>query len=318
VGARLLIYALGGGWGHLVRGLAFARAATRAGHRVRLLVNSPHADRVDAAAELGPRGELLAIDSTLTRVEQIAAVECALDEAPWDLLLVDTFPRGLGGELAARIPEEGRPCVWIHRDLHPDYVARYGLREFAAHYSELWLPGEDAPLAGHPRAVRTAPWLVRDPHERLSRVAAREALGVGDERPLVLVSRAGTPAESAAAPALAARLEDALGADVHVRCPSHWPLVELLPGADLLVGAGGYHTVHEARACGVPLLAVPRPRRYDRQARRLTAAERVAADGLVERARAQLASPASPPRESDNGVQQALARLEALLGLEVG
>jgi hypothetical protein len=56
----------------------------------------------------------------------------------------------------------------------------------------------------------------------------------------------------------------------------HYPLLELLAGVDLVVGAGGYNTVHEARACRRPLLALARPRLYDRQARRLTSGERVA------------------------------------------
>ncbi|MCA8924493.1 MAG: hypothetical protein KDD82_21965, partial [Planctomycetes bacterium] len=197
---RLLIYALGGGWGHLVRGLALGRAAVRRGLRVRLLVNSPFAERVDGLRELGPLGELRTIPARLSREAQARAVWRALDEPDWDALVVDSFPRGLGGELAARIPLLERPRVWVHRDLNPDYVARYGLRDFAEHFELLLIPGEDAPLAEHPRALRTAPWLVRDPHERLPRAEARRALGVEDARPLLLVSGAGVASEGAAAP----------------------------------------------------------------------------------------------------------------------
>ena len=48
-----------------------------------------------------------------------------------------------------------------------------------------------------------------------------------------------------------------------------WPLLVALPGADLLIGAGGYNTVYESRAIGVPLLAKGQSRLYDRQKRRL-------------------------------------------------
>jgi predicted glycosyltransferase len=48
----------------------------------------------------------------------------------------------------------------------------------------------------------------------------------------------------------------------------HFPLMEWLPGADLVVGPCGYHLCHETAAVGVPSVFVPQQRRYDDQCAR--------------------------------------------------
>ncbi|MGH1395704.1 MAG: glycosyltransferase, partial [Trichormus sp.] len=49
---------------------------------------------------------------------------------------------------------------------------------------------------------------------------------------------------------------------------SHHPGIECLAAADVVVGAGGYNTVYECVAVGVPLVALALPRLYDRQTKR--------------------------------------------------
>ncbi|MGE0709080.1 MAG: hypothetical protein AB7N76_00300 [Planctomycetota bacterium] len=324
--ARLLLYALGGGFGHLTRALSLGRAAARRGHAVHALVNTAGAEQLPAerlAAELGPRGVLERLSPALGPAECAAALTARAAEG-FDALVVDTFPRGLGGELPALWERLPALKVWVHRDLAPRYVERFALRDWAARYALVLVPGEEPPLADLPQARRTAPWLVRERAELPTRAAARARLGAGGERPLVVVVGSGTTAEQAAARARRARLAaalpeatlryvgpDAAGPDER----SCWPLLELLPGVDLLVGAGGYHTVHEARATGTPLLALPQPRRYDRQERRLHAAERCRDEAeLIARARAALARPRPPlPGHGWGGVTKALSLLEGAL-----
>jgi len=227
---------------------------------------------------------------------------------------VDTFPRGLGGELVGELV--GLSCLrgWVHRDLAPEYVKARDLRGFARRYDLVLVPGEDAPLDDLPQARRTAPWLVRDAHELLDRSAARARLGVEDRAPLAVVVGSGTPDEVAQLRLLAGELDDALGDRGVARFLSdEWPLLELLAGVDLLVGVGGYNTVHEARGTGTPLLALARPRRYDRQARRLTSDELCpGVDVLVQRA-VETLGPRGPILEYTNGVHAALDALEDLL-----
>ncbi len=284
--SRWLYYALGGGWGHLNRGLALARVAAARGHVVQLLANSPFLPFVAHALPPGcrlhplPPGE--APEPAGRRLRGLLA---RLD---YDLIVVDCFPRGLGGELAAWLPTCPVPRVLIHRDVTPAYVQAGKLSEYVArHYQLILIPGEGEtlPLADLPRARQTPPWLLLDPEQLPDRARAREVLGLSPAsptRPCVLLLAAGQPEEQQALGALSAKLAAAhpgvdfrcLAAQRPAACPPelwrfHYPALACLPAADLVIGGGGYHTVHECAAVGVPLLALPRPRLYDRQRLRL-------------------------------------------------
>ncbi|QSQ21843.1 hypothetical protein JY651_42970 [Pyxidicoccus parkwayensis] len=325
--SRWLIYALGGGMGHLTRSSALARAAARRGHAVTLLTNSPFASGLPLEVLLGPGVKVLRLDAELDKhaVREVVAL-CLHDLRP-DLFVVDTFPRGLGGELASLLPEVRARKVLVHRDLNPKYVARFDLASAVDAFDLVLVPGEDAPFAGHARAVRTAPWLLLEAEELLSRKEARARLGVaaGDSRPVVAVMGCGTASEVDEAGTLAASLRSLLGDAARVRwlvppgpsaapagCVPVWPALAVLPGVDVLVGAGGYNTVHEARATGTPFVALARPRLYDRQALRLEAEELApSAEALVERAALLARSrPARGPGPYASGTRDAVALIE--------
>jgi hypothetical protein len=332
--SRWMIYALGGGLGHLTRAVSLARPALRRGHDVRILTNSPCARAIPVEWWLGADDCLEVLDLTLGPADARPIVAAAIERFRPDVFVVDTFPRGLGGELAELLPELACRRVLIHRDLNPRYIARAGLREFvASHYDRLILPGEPAPLADLPRAVATLPWLICDEADMLDQAEARAALGVhGPGRPVVAVVGCGRAEEVRASANMAARLAEAIGEEAAVRlvapagfgetipgliAPSAWPLLRVMRGIDLLVGAGGYHTVHEARATRTPLIAVPRPRLYDRQARRLSAAERVGdEEGAIRRTVAVLKTwNPIPSRETPrlrNGAHRAVRLIEAI------
>ncbi len=321
---RILIYALGGGWGHLARSLALGRAAALRGLHVHLLCNSPHAGQAGLRDELGNLGTFEALGLDQAKPAVLARVHELLDR-DWDALVVDTFPRGLLGELAAVLPSLSYPKFWVHRDLSTVYAERFSLREFARHFDTVFAPGEHGPLADLPHCVRTAPWLVRDAEELLDRESARAGLGLTpSDGPGVVVLGCGTPEEVAETRKRATRLQGELGPGIRVLAVgpglelSHWPLLECMPGVDLLIGAGGYHTVHETRATGTPLLAFPRARLYDRQARRLTQSEQVAEGDLAARAREVLGQLETGVRKRlppnyVNGVHLAVDVLEGAL-----
>lgn len=273
-----LIYALGGGWGHLTRAASLARVAV-VERPVRIFTNSPYASEVRAGlADVDVVAVSPELPAARARKEAVRQVESARAAC----LIVDTFPRGLGGELAAVLPTFKALRVLIHRDLNPEYVRRKELREFVrSNYDLVIQPGqaEAAPLAGLPHVARTAPWLIRSAGELPSREAARRLLGV--EGRCVLVCASGdreeldwygkvTEALIKALPDIAVRSVAALrppgcpdGAWLH-----RWPAMDLLPGVDVMVGGAGYNTVNECVACGVPLVARAWPRKYDRQSLR--------------------------------------------------
>lgn len=176
------------------------------------------------------------------------------------------------------------------------------------------LPGEEAALGGLPQAVRTAPWLIRQASECLPRGEARARWGEG-ERALVLVVAAGPPGEEGLAERWAAALREGLpAAQVELARGEPWPLLPWLAGVDLLVGAGGYNLVAEARATSTPLLGLAQSRRYDRQALRLARAgggvEARAEEALVGRAAELLAAGRPAWTPFANGAEQALELME--------
>ncbi|MHA7627358.1 hypothetical protein [Corallococcus sp. M7] len=318
------LYALGGGLGHLTRAAALARVAVARGHAVDLLTNSPFAPGLPLESWLGPGATVHRVDARLDKAATVAAVGAWLAESTPDVLVVDTFPRGLAGELVALLPSVRAPRVLVHRDLNPVYVERFDVARAVDAFDLLVVPGEDAPFAHHPRAVRTAPWLLLDPDALLSQVDARRRLGLddGDSSPVAVVMGCGRPEEVVEAGETVARLRASLAGRAAVRwlvpTPHEggltvWPALEVLRGVDVLVGAGGYNTVQEARATGTPLVAWARPRLYDRQALRLTEGERVGdAAELEAKVTSLLLHQAGSARPSTwvNGVHAAVEAIE--------
>ncbi|MCY1075117.1 hypothetical protein [Archangium lansingense] len=319
-----LLYALGGGLGHLTRSMALGRAARQRGHRVELVTNSPFAPELPLETELG-EGNVHRLGAELDKHAVREAIEQLLDRVRPEVFVVDTFPRGLGGELAPLLPGMKARKVLVHRDLHPDYVERFGLARFIDTFDRLIVPGEPAPFAHHPRAASTPPWLLLDAGELLDVPTARRKLGVpaGEEMvPVVAVLACGRPEEVEESAALAETLQRAPNLRAFVRLlspsapPRLWPALSVMRGIDVLVGAGGYNTVQEARATGTPLVAIAQPRLYDRQALRLRASERISSlDEALERVRVLLRSGSSACSERPvpsyvNGTHEAVRLIE--------
>lgn len=321
-----LVYALGGGWGHLTRATALARVARGP---VRILCNSPYGGEVCARL---PGLDIVALDFELPAARAREETVRQVRASGAACVIVDTFPRGLGGELALLLPTLGAARVLIHRDLNPKYVRRKALGEFVRSNFDLVIrpgPAEAAPLADLPQVRTTAPWLIRSAQELPSRDAARRLLGV-KERQCVLVSAAGNRDElewyGSVARALVAGLEGVAVRCVAPVCPPgcpdevwlrYWPAMDLLPGVDVVVGGGGYNTVYECAACGVPLIARAWPRMYDRQAVRAAGQAEACPTGIdevVAAVRTCLSKPGRSERrrEFSNGAQEAVEILESV------
>lgn len=253
-----LLYALGGGWGHLTRDVALARALIEHGINLRILTNSPYAPRVSLAM---PDLPLITLRPDLSSSEARTETLRVIREAAPDCLIVDTFPRGLGGELAATIESIAPKRVLIHRDLNPRYVAAMNLYDFARrHYDLILIPGEEEgrAFADHPAARITAPWLIP--------ASAEPAAPDG-----ILVCAAGDARELPWYGEVASLLQARCVAPIcPPGCPpelwiDHWPAVDLIANAAVVIGGAGYNTIQECLAYQVPLIARPWPRLYDRQ-----------------------------------------------------
>lgn len=280
--ATWLIYALGGGWGHLNRAIALGRQ-TASHHQVRILTNSPYAHWI--ATQLPQvgcspsvlRNLSLQILPAASFAETRHQVQATLQLQNYDCLIVDTFPRGLGGELVDCFPQlSSIPKVLIHRDIDPAYVQAKQVGQFVErYYDTILIPGEgkDVPFANFPQAIHTAPWLMFNTNEL--------SPDVHSDQPTVVVVAAGNLEEMAFWGELMAQLQ-ATFPEITCRCLAHtcppgcspgnwtqqWPGMPVLQQADVVIGGAGYNTVFECLALGKPLIAFAWSRQYDRQRHR--------------------------------------------------
>jgi UDP:flavonoid glycosyltransferase YjiC (YdhE family) len=95
------------------------------------------------------------------------------------------------------------------------------------------------------------------------------------------------------------------------RALSLFPFARWLPGADVVIAAGGYHSVHEIRASGVPAVFLPQSRRYDDQEARVRG-ESVARtpEELEARVREALVRPRMLARDAGFGAMLVARLLE--------
>jgi predicted glycosyltransferase len=269
----------------LTRSLALARVAAHH-YDIILLTNSPYAAHIPPA--LIPRTcQIQTIAPNLSADATRQQVLYYLQTLHYQCLIIDTFPRGLGGELASFLPSlsEQISRVLIHRDLNPDYVQSKAIRPFVQqYYSQILIPGEGdrVPLADLPQVQHTAPWLIRSAAELPDPAMARSLLRLeAPSQPTVVVCAAGEPHEQHQLGELATHLAMTFP-QVTVRCLApvcpltcppnlwvvHYPAIDLLQVANVVVGGAGYNTVAECQALGLPLVAFAFPRLYDRQAER--------------------------------------------------
>jgi predicted glycosyltransferase len=237
-----------------------------------------------------PGLDLVALRSDFTAEEARVAVIREIEAAAPERLIVDTFPRGLVGELPAFFRSFQGRKIFVQRDLNPQYSAAFHLEDFIRDSYDLVVVPGDASVEPASYAQVTAPWVVRSWPEVPSRERALELLKLDGTRPCVIVCAAGNPDELQWYGAVAALLLES--GRCHVRCIApfcpdgcppgcwvrYWPAMDLYAAADVVVGGAGYNTIYECLACGVPLIARPWPRKYDRQGLR---ANGVAGKGTV-------------------------------------
>ncbi len=252
-----MYHALGGGHGHVLRGLAIL-GRLGGGTLVGPSRLRAWAEAAGVAYASPPAGEV--------------AAWIAVQPRP-DLLLADVFPRGVVGELT---PWLGRVPAWlVTRRVVPDYYLRPAVRRALESCFERVLWTEEPPPALRALAVAqndVAPVLLAV--DALPRDEARHRLGVAEDRPLVLGLGSGEPVRQARLGRLLGAIAARAGATLRFvsdELPPARSVVRLFPAAsvlaaaDVVVSAAGYHAFHETAAAGVPTVFVPQRRRVDDQ-----------------------------------------------------
>ncbi|MEM1033131.1 MAG: hypothetical protein AAF928_18660 [Myxococcota bacterium] len=274
-----MVYAVGGGHGHAVRGAGVASALVRRGVATSLVVLEAQQHLVEALAPEVPLLVVAGRDHTrlpgdVTR-ELLAA----------DRLVVDTFPGGVRGELQGLSTPR-----WAMLRLRRDAETPAFLGEVAACEAAV-------DLECNLRWLEHADVTALDP-------VARNVLADPDARDdgSVCLLSGGDPALDAFFDKLGPRLR-AVGLSVLRRAPASPPLMfDRRPR--VVVGAAGYNLTYELARAGIHHLAIPRARPFDDQRRRARAIAEAPADPEAMEARIiQLAldPDPGPPRRRCTG-----------------
>ena len=254
---RCLSYAMGGGRGHQTRARNLHRALKRLQPDLttHLLVPEDRVrqDESDLTVLTAPSKERQALSQWITEVVERLSPE---------LILIDTFPRGVLGELASL----GRqtPTALVTRWVAPDYYRHPPVREALNRFDAVfWTePKSDPTFPGE----RTDP--VVDERPVMPRDQARQLLGC-DGRPLVLalpwrhgeawLANAQALQEICRRRGWNLRIADPELSQEFSRAD------QLLSGADLILAASGYNTYYEIAKHHRPAVWLPQPRKTDSQ-----------------------------------------------------
>lgn len=293
---NVLIYALGGGRGHVQRQLALATRLVKLGAERVTLITSSEWCSLGTAFYKSRQTEIGGVSrSQLTGVELISIPKAwsandltqflitLVYRNSWDWLVVDVFPRGILGELEG-VLSGGKPgfkTAIVQRIFNENYLNF--LNDYCTWpvYDVSFVPGEKSGLNGLSEiSIRTNPWIIRSFDEMNASNSADGLIeyGFGKSRKLLLVAT-GTSEEFSfwrnlyafisGHPLLANWHIDFTGSPSDGFHSASWPLIDRLPIYELVIGAGGYNLVYECRLLSIPLIAWPLKRKYDDQAARV-------------------------------------------------
>jgi predicted glycosyltransferase len=278
-----LIYALGGGWGHLNRSLSLARIAGKK-HKVNLIINSPYYPLIKNNINhcfcyfIPPETDF---EKTCEKTRDIIL------NNNYNSLIIDTFPRGLGGEMGDILPQIKAKKILIHRDINPNYIKAKNLQEFVLNnYDLILIPGdgENLPFAQFSNTYITAPWLIKNSEELKPVDQVYLLLKIKQKLPqqkIIIILASGNQDELEIYGEIAYILSQnsnyivrCLAAIKPQNCPEniwqfYYPALDCLQIADLIIGGGGYNTISEAIALKIPLIVLAHARLYDRQLMRI-------------------------------------------------
>ena len=290
----LIYYAPGGGLGHLTRGIAILRQWKRRTGCPALLLSYSRSAPLARKEGIGVRQIAGPDAGTLKRI---------LDRAGPRALVVDTFPRGIMGEMADLVPSLSIPTILIQRYLNPAYLRQFNVTAFVGRFYRLVVRLADAlpPQTLSQQTVDVPPVTIREAHE-LPPVTARAGWlfvdwGEGSE-----------PFIQAAQEAAARQ-----GKTLRVARPAEsYPAVDHMASHELVMGGGGYNLYQEAALTGTPAIFVPGRRMYDDQFARTAGAVQARTPAALG-ALLQGFPPEPLPSHSGEGAAAAVAVIQALL-----
>lgn len=254
---------MGGGFGHLTRTLHLLQEVRAREPECSTLLLCPR--RAESVAQ---EHTPYASTDDIGRENLSRWVRSQVQAYQPDLMVIDTFPRGVLGEL---VLPTSLPKVLVTRWVKPGYYSDPGVaRSLQQFQSICWTEPKPSPnLPGQTFSP------VMGPERPATREVARATLKA-DDRPLVLGVGSGPLAEQKSLSHLLKQLCQSNNWNFRwfsreMNCPAP-RLAQLLPGADLVVTAAGYNTYYELLRVGVPAILLPQARRVDDQFKRASGA----------------------------------------------
>ena len=305
---RILYYALGGGLGHLTRTVSLARQLQQRldsqtntelnskSHQHAIVTNTPFTETLAKIVDSEPGVSFTSLSPRLDPYRTATAIRELHDQFQPNVMIVDTFPRGLGGDLVELFQSTRHHLrVLISRQLPQEYVKAKQLGKFVAdHFNLAISPGEPFGVsatdleANHDSTTQflaCRPFLIRSANELPDRISAAKFLAVDPTRPVMLMVGSGNELECRQAIAefqvllqLQTKVQmriaipatvDGLSSVQNQHQVSHWPLLECLPAVDFVIGSAGYNLHWETTSLGIERILIPRMRKYDNQSSRV-------------------------------------------------
>lgn len=273
----IVIYALGGGMGHLVRGCAVAKTLNESSGVKPLVLATPGFVKFFKSDSY----QIKVIPPPDNPSEYRLKILKTLKKLSPKVLVVDALPMGLMGEMREYLPSYDGKAILIARLLRKDYRKIMTVDDFVRANYDAVIRSELLPKSflRHPRSYGVHPILAMNPKDILNKDEARKEMGINKNDFLILIVGSDTPERTDAFFESIARAVAAIKSDkVTLRFASpygrnspkalhtsYFPLMKLLRAADLVIGNAGYHLFHECCASGVNALLFPRPRLYDDQ-----------------------------------------------------
>ena len=278
----LLHYALGGGLGHIVRQLAIANSIQKqtAGKSKSTIVTTSEfaplvAQLVTHQDHDHIQFELLPPNCSPTESEHLLS---KLINSKPICLIVDVFPRGLGGELVnCFVQQPNLTRVLVARNLPSGYLHQFQVESFVRNnYQRVFRIEPEAPFENLPQSQLTCPVIFQAATTSPTPATTQD----GERRVLVIGS--GTHAECQELRRLADDLNSIARSNIaddtsqpckfYFHGPTlagngrfYWPPASQLAGFDLIIGNAGYNLFWETRLTRVPAILFARPRKYDNQ-----------------------------------------------------
>lgn len=326
----VMFYSFGQGFGHVSRTLSLGRIMSKMNYNATLLTDSEAVGSMFKYLPLFqgssglPTVKVEGCDISFIQATSTFAAEVLSKQQP-DILCVDLFANGIYNELSDFVKSFKGIKVLIHQQLKEKAETNPSRVSCIPVYDAV-IVTESLFTYGHPKVVKTEPWVMRDKNDIFSRENALKTLKCDGNKKIVVFACSGTKDEADEMAILATKVMEKLKDKIDIRVFSpyrqngtekYWPLLELFSGIDLLIGQGGYSTAHEVRMTGMKFLGICKERSFEDQALRLLKDQIISESHLLTNPEAILmAIPESKPNipNYENGVYAALACIKELEG----